>query len=443
MIVVILFMHRIGVSDDPMAGKYVVSIHKRPQSAGEYRAVSLKVVQEKLQSGLRSEELLCLGGLTRVEGFVVDSVHQDLILFGIYEEGRPVLRTEDLAIALRNVFRKYAVRKRDTIVYAHPCCSIDLDVEVVQSLKQLADSFSRVKNAASSADGLESFLDKWRKISRKPMSVSVRGVPFNSRFAKVMVDSDYVLKNCVNGTAPLDLEGIPGMRRMVLNEAKKCFYEGESPRVELSTMNRFWFHAGKNRYLEDRGIVRIAHCPVHLSTEEERLDEGEIKGSGKPNPFAQRFAGMFTQHYSSIARRFPLFAELESLFRFVALAEIVKAKKISVDLTYLLEDFPVSEVDVKSVLPGIPHVEHACCRRKTSEGSEVLDMWLPSCGGVSIAIAVTGSNFDQVPGGTLRQQRAAVLKARPTIASAVWPFGNSSGTHWTIPPDRSEKRNSG
>ncbi|MCJ7645575.1 hypothetical protein MUO65_01510 [bacterium] len=82
------------------------------------RVLSLKVLQERLKSctpkGNCPDDVLKLCGLTRIEGYILDEPNNDLILFGEVDTKSPPLHTENLIIALRNTWLKYAELKGNT-----------------------------------------------------------------------------------------------------------------------------------------------------------------------------------------------------------------------------------------------------------------------------------------------------------------------------------------
>ncbi|MBM3501171.1 MAG: hypothetical protein FJX74_21165, partial [Armatimonadetes bacterium] len=77
--------------------------------AEQYTAFSLKVAQQRIEAAgqgwrEREPEVLSLGGITRVEGFVYDQPNVDLILVGDQDETRADLTLDDLVVALRARF---------------------------------------------------------------------------------------------------------------------------------------------------------------------------------------------------------------------------------------------------------------------------------------------------------------------------------------------------
>jgi len=65
-------------------------------------------------------------------------------------------------------------------------------------------------------------------------------------------------------------------------------------------------------------------CPVKLLTEEIYSSKGSLFGVGGQNSLAAEFANKFTSVYEQVSQNRPIFVELENLFRFVALTNIIK-----------------------------------------------------------------------------------------------------------------------
>src|SRR5262245_49836823 len=118
----------------------------------ETRAVSLKILQAKLRScsptGSCPKELLELGGLKRVTGYVVHKENHDLILMGYADSGRPEaplppLHLEDFVVAMRSAWLKYAAVQSNTISYTPPGCSIDPQPTVLKKLQDIKQQIAQ------------------------------------------------------------------------------------------------------------------------------------------------------------------------------------------------------------------------------------------------------------------------------------------------------------
>lgn len=329
---------------------------------GKGRAISLKVLQEKVKDcmadGTCPDDILQLGGIKKVTGYVIDEKNKDIILIGNVDDTSPPLYLEDFVIALRNTWMKYAELKGNTYYYSNPGCSIDPDPMVLNTLQQVANQiFSK-----SNPEKVRGSLNQWNNVCSQPQQVRVLGIPFNTRFGKVMVEADYYMKRLVDGSVTLDIEGFTGLTEMTLNIIREDIDKSRQISVPLASLNRFWFYPGENSFLEDKGVIYIKKSDVKLLTEEEFLTKkAEVAGTGRPNPLAQKFADNFSVRYDEIAKRKPIYTELEGLFRFVALSRIMKYKnalsEAGLNIDYLLNEYPIQNIHVSRTLSGISNIK--------------------------------------------------------------------------------------
>lgn len=399
----------------------------KPERISKGRALSLKVLQEKakdcMTTGSCPQDILQLYGIKRIMGYVIDGKNRDIILIGKIDDTAPALYLEDFVVALRNTWMKYAELKGNTYYYTNPGCSIDPDTGVLNELQQRSDQiFSN-----SEPKEIQRSLSQWHKICRLPQQVRVLGIPYDSRFGKVMVDADYYMKRLVDGSVTLDINGFESLTDMTLNIIQQDIANERPVSVPLMSLNRFWFYPGENSFLEDKGVIYIKRSDVRLLNEEEFLTKsGEVAGTGRPDPLADKFAQGFSDKYAEIAKKEPVYAELDGLFRFVALARIMKYRDASseagLSLDYLLDHYPVKSTPVSRTLPGISSVKEVKHRSETQEGYNVLYLWLPSCGGVSIDISVREGNIERDKSDALSEIRGTILDTRPSKDALFWDF---------------------
>jgi hypothetical protein len=394
----------------------------------EVRVVSLKALQTKLRDcqpkNTCSNELFRFAGLNTILGFAADETNQDMIFFGQSDPGLPPLYLEDFVIALRNVGMKYAPLEGNVYQYSFPGCSIDPVPQVMKELQMIEQQFA----ASRSLSEIERVLGSWRRSCQKPQTVAVMGIPFDTRFAHVMVKADYDMKILADGSDKLDTPGFISMTDMALEEARQAVLQKQAASISISGLNRFWFYPGENVYEEDQGAVFLKYCPVNLLTEKMYSDAGgKALHTGMVHPQAKRFADNFTALYDEMARQRPIYRELENLFRFVALANLMKPEKtVSVDLLYLIEDFKIASTPVAKSLPGRYAVKDWEHREETQQGSSTLRLWFPSCGGVDIAIDERKRRIERNSMGRLAALGTEARKNRPSPDSYTWIFKDSS-----------------
>ncbi|NTU45391.1 MAG: DUF1598 domain-containing protein [Chlorobiaceae bacterium] len=385
------------------------------------RAISLRTLQQRLaddqKTGAYDKKLLLLNDLTTVSGYVFDNSTTDLILIGRVEAGQPPLHLEDFVVALRNTWFKYAVLKGNTYYYTYPGCSIDPDPKVMRRLQEVGQKIL----GASSQAGIQ----EWQSTCRLPQSVRVLGIPFDTHFAQVMVSADYDMKRVVDGSDSLQIQGFSSLTDITMAKAKSDIIQGKSLSIPRSSMNRLWFYPGENAFVQDQGIITIKNSPVTLLSEAEYIGQsGKIVGVGQTDAFAVEFTRSFTTRYAEVAELRPIYKELENLFRFVALAKIMKIKSAGtesgVDLGYFLDRFQLPSTLVSRQLPGRSNVRNFSHRKKIKGGYQTMQLLMPSCGGVGMNIEVSDKNFVKDSSGKQAELRAEVLTARPSSNALSW-----------------------
>lgn len=393
-----------------------------------YRALSLSALQTAIRSCPQTEscsqEVLQLGDLKRIIGVVSDESTGDLILLGETAPDLPPLYLDDFVVALRNVWLNYAPLKGDVYQYTHPGCSIDPNADVIRKLEAIEQQIHRAPLGS-----VERHIAEWRRVCEQPQGVSVLGIPFNSRFASTMVAADYDMKTLADGTNPPDVPSFAGITEMISQTARRELAGGRPVSVHSSGMNRFWFYPGDLLLEEDQGITAIKQCPVRLLTERMYLSAGgKMAGTNTTDEHAQVFADNVTALYDKIASHRRVYRELENLFRFVAVANIIKH---SYSPSYprfksdFLAGYRLSEKQVQTTLPGRHAVKEMHHREDTDRGYRMFHLWIPSCGGVDIAIDFDAARIQK--GGRLSLLRAAVMKAKKSAGQLFWNFPDDSG----------------
>ena len=406
------------------------------------RAVSLNAAASAVKAG-RGGDVRSLCGITKALGYLVDESGRDVVLFGEVDPNLPALHLDDFVVALRNAHLLYAQTKGRTRYYSAPGCSIDPNPQTMRDLQGIG------KVDLGDDSQVNKYLDKWNEIGRRPQKVRVMGVPFDSRFAKVMVDADYYMKRLVNGSVTLDIEGFTSLSDTSVDEAKKAYAAGKAGGRSGYTMNRFWFSPGEATYAEQDGAMVLKSCSVQLLTEEEYLTEHGIAGKGRPNTLAKRFAMSFSKHYSEIAARRPIYTELEGLFRLAGIARIMRDESArSSGMDYLLKSYKVEVVPVSREVLGLTSHREINEERETPQGRSTFRMIMPSCGGVSMDVrpkrigspasrkaSVSAPKTTTKPAGTASTPKPkasprlptpslkkAVLSARKSEKAVSWDF---------------------
>lgn len=225
------------------------------ESFSKGRAISLKILQKKAEEcmvkGNCRNSILQLDGIKKIMGYVIDEKHRDIILIGGIDDTSPPLYLEDFVIALRNTWLKYAELKGNTYYYSNPGCSIDPNPSVLNNLQQAGNQIF----SSSSPEKVQKTLNQWNNVCNRPQQVRVLGIPYDTRFGKVMVEADYYMKRLVDGSVTLDIDGFMSLTDMTLNIVRDDIANGRPVSIPLSILNRFWFYPGENSFLEDKGVI--------------------------------------------------------------------------------------------------------------------------------------------------------------------------------------------
>ncbi|KAA5543639.1 DUF1598 domain-containing protein [Roseiconus nitratireducens] len=274
------------------------------------RKVSLQrleaAVKEQLATaGQPSEEQQALAGLTAIQYVFYYPETQDIVVAGPAEgyvadpterfvgiqSGRPTVLLEDLTTALR----AYAPGQPGTGVIS---VSIDPTPEGLQRMQQfLASVRGRVQpsDAARLAQGLKTNLGL--------QTVSIRGIPDDTHFARVLVEADYRMK-----LIGIGLERLPMRFQSYVDRANPAA-------VAANAMERWYFQPRYDGIAvsEDGLAMKINERGVQLVGENERVAGGQRTATKRVNKASQAFCQDFTRQFPEIAQRVRIYAELRQL----------------------------------------------------------------------------------------------------------------------------------
>lgn len=414
---VLIFITMRSVAADETIKKGAEQKNAQDDSSGI--AISLKVIQKKIKECVPKNDcdfsILNLCGATRIFGFVIDSENSDLILIGKKDENLPPLFLEDLVVSLRKEWERYRVVKKgvEYIDMTPAGCSIDPFPEVIKALSRVLD----VKFDIFNPEHVAAITQRWNETCELPQKVRVDGIPYDTRFARVMVEADYLMKRIVDGSIDLGIDGLKSLTQMSV----QSFGSRGSKNMFNQTMNRFWFSPGENSFVRDAGAAYIKKSEVILLTEEQYITQkNELADIGRKNSLAEKFSNAFTQKYQEIKKVEPIYEELEGLFRFVALVKLIRHEKAvsrsGIDIEYLLSKFPVKEVKNDRIKAGIPMT-----RMLESPNRR---QFYRSCGGVTTNMVVDESSVALDRSGRLMKTRQSVLSYRPSLSALYWNFLN-------------------
>src|SRR5262245_28947628 len=287
------------------------------EQTAELRKISLRAIEEAVSKSSESltsqppEDIQFLAGIQRIQYIFVYPEKNDIVLAGPGEgwkiddqanvvgatTGRPVLRLENLLVALRSA--EDARRGGITV-------SIDPTAQGRQQFEQ----FIKKQKAFSPAvlDGIEKALG--------PQQVTITGVPGGSRFALTLAASDYKMKRIAMKLDDSPLPELPSFLDLMKQE-----------RAKLTNMMPRWWMACNYQPLaksEDGLAWELRGPGVKVLTEDEVIkSDGGVAGTGKANPVAQKWANLMTDHYNELSVKEPIFGELRNLMDMCVIAALI------------------------------------------------------------------------------------------------------------------------
>lgn len=371
-----------------------------PVSGSISIAISLRQLDRELQAcasaGRCRPEQRAFFGMTRPMGAVLNP-SGDVVIVGSSEPGLRPLDIDDLVTALRSAFGGYIVQNDQGRFFEAPGVSIDPDPAVWRQLKKLDEQ----------SNPAQRFRSAWQQNCESPMDTRIMGVP-HGRMAQVMLDADYDMKSITNGTATLN---VPGFQSLFALNMEDRLSGAAAP---AGTGNRFWFTPGHFDFASDQAGVLLEHAAVCLKTEAQHFSNaGTLVDSGQEDLRAQEFAAAFSDRYQEIARApgHEIYKELDDMFRWVALANIIRDEKLfdraGFAPLYLLRDWPLRRAKIPATLPG---------RARTKASGSVI---LSTCGGVSITFP-EGIRASDQPRRDPGQTAAMASATRPGPQSVSW-----------------------
>jgi len=273
-------------------------------------------------------DLLLLGGLERISYVLVDPERNDIVLAGPADKGvidgkgnvvaagsgRPLMRLEDLVIAMASIDRARNGGIR---------CSIDPTPEGIAKLRAfLADQRAMGPDSDVVLRGMEQAVGM--------QNVSVGGVPSDSRFAQVLVAADYKLKRIGMGLEPSGLREVPSYLSMVPSGAA------------TSALPRFWLEPAYEPLIRDPDELawKFPGRSMKCLSESDAFDGKAVqRGKAPADPSAAKWCERFSANYDELAAKHPIFRDLDNCVDLAVVAALIHARQLDaragIDLSIL------------------------------------------------------------------------------------------------------------
>jgi hypothetical protein len=290
----------------------------------EMRKISLRRLEQALarhtaDGEALSDEIRFLAGLQRVRYVFVDPQQHDVVLAGPAEgwkadpqgnivgltSGLPVLQLDDLLIALRTAeaSRQGGLR-----------CSIDPTSEGLNQLRSfLKQQGNRIgPNPAATIAGIEKSLG--------PQSITLSGLPGDSRFARVMVAADYRMKRLAMNLDPSPLRGM------------KSYLQMSGGRQSANMMPRWWMapnYGPLNKSLDGLAWELTGPGVKALCEDDLVTEEGGRQHTNTARASVQAWATRFTESYPALSREVPIFGDLRNCMDLAVIGALISKENLT------------------------------------------------------------------------------------------------------------------
>ncbi len=292
-------------------------------ASSDLRMVSLPRLERELMLRVAfgekpTDAMRHLAGIYEVQYLFIFPETNDIVIAGpaaswsanaegqlVTDTGRPVLLLEDLVTLLRN-----AREQRGRFG-----CSID------PKQKSLAATKAFLEKPTGTLKPHQT--KRWVKQIRETLGlqdISVYGVDARSHVGRVLVEADYHMKLVGMGLEP----GAGDLKSYLASIPANAI-------PKSMDVMRWWFtlHPGSLMQNTEGTAFEFARQCVLLQTENERLSEtGKRTHTGKASELNQKYAHSFTREYPHLAREYPIYAELENLFRMSLVAGVLQSPDV-------------------------------------------------------------------------------------------------------------------
>ena len=287
------------------------------------RKISLTRLEQAIRAaqGQPTDEMRYLAGLLRVRYVFYYPDSHDIVIAGPAEgwmddisgrivglkSQRPVVQLQDLVVALR----AFPPGKNGVAMIG---CSIDPTQEGLARMQAFLRSTGS-SFAAGQEQAVTQYVTQNLPAALGMQVVSVFGVSPKTHFAEVLVEADYRMK----------LIGI-GLEKPPVKMV--AFVDKVNPnQVSRNALFRWYFVPDYKcvRVTEDKRAMELVGDGVKLVGEDELVNAGgQRKQAGRANMASAAFATSFTQKYSALAEKSPVYAELRNLVNLAVSAAFIQ-----------------------------------------------------------------------------------------------------------------------
>ncbi|MCC9609474.1 DUF1598 domain-containing protein [Blastopirellula sp. JC732] len=302
--------------------------NRRVSVSSPLRKVSLNRLEREVHLRMAAgepldDEMIRLAGIYKVKYVMVYPATGDVVIAGPaggwtpnaegrivnVETQRPTLRLDDLVVVMRNA-------EREKGRYG---CSI---TPYQERLAATQDFLKKSGEKSLSPRQRDKWLDDLRQTLGK-QEIEVYGVDPDTHVARILVEADYHMKRIGMGLEDGTL-GVPSYLSSIKVEP------GQAP--PPMDVLRWWFALNYSAIAttDARDIFELRGPGVQVLSENELLkNDGERVHTGKSTELNEAFAHNFTKHYEELAKKYPVYAELQNVFDLTLVAAVIEKENLA------------------------------------------------------------------------------------------------------------------
>ena len=353
------------------------------------RAIEEAIAKSKDKNGLDlPEEIQYLAGIQRIEFVFLYPEQNDIVLAGPGEgwkvdenanivgvtTGRPVIRLEDLMLAMRTTEN---ARNGGISV------SIDPTEEGRVAFERAAAAFGPFR------PGAEEHFAK----AMGPQKISINGVPTTSHLARTLVASDYKMKRIAMKLEASPVKGLGSYVDMIKSQPK-------------NVMPRWWMACDYEPMAKSAdGLAwQLRGKGVKVMTEDEVVAGGKVVGTGKSSDLAKKWADNMTAKYDELSVAEPVFGELRNTMDLCVIAALIAKENLLAKANLELPALTAANSKLQPVEWNAPTQVDTQCSVVHRSGKAILT----ASGGVDINSWAIADKTEEVSSvGEVRQKAAA------------------------------------
>jgi Protein of unknown function (DUF1598) len=386
------------ISKDKLLARAAYATATKPQAEAlknkvGMRMISLRAIEEALASSTDKhandlpQEILLLAGIQRIEYVFLYPEQNDIVLAGPGEgwkvdenanfvgitTGRPVLRLDDLLLALRTTEN---ARNGGISV------SIDPTEEGLLALDRAVASVRQY------SEGVAEVFEK----ALGPQRISINGVPKTSHVARTLVASDFKMKRIAMKLEPSPVKGLGSYVDMLKSAPKNL-------------MPRWWMACDYEPMAKSAdGLAwQLRGKGVKVMTEDSFIAQGKFTASGKTSDAAQKWADTMTAKYDELCVAEPAFGELRNVMDLCVISALIAKENLLAKANLQLPTLMGNESQVQPTeWPAPTQVSTQCS--VTHKGRDHI---ITASGGVEINSWAVADKTQEVPALGETRQKAA------------------------------------